>query len=54
MGQYAKSIAGGIGLLAILSKDILGLEIPQQTVDKLVEGILAVGTWMAIYGFRNK
>ena len=54
MGQYAKGIAAGVGLIAILFKDILGIEIGTDTVDKVANGILAIGTWYAVVATRNK
>jgi hypothetical protein len=53
MSQYAKTIAAAIGMLAYLSKDFFGIEIPQETVDKIVEGILALGTVWAVYRVSN-
>ena len=53
MGQYAKGIAAGVGLLAILFKDLFNVEIGADTVDKVVNGILALGTWIAVVQLRN-
>ena len=54
LGQYSKAIAAAVGLAAILFKDIFGVEIGTDTVDKLVNGLLAVGTWIAVFQARNK
>ena len=54
MSAYAKAIAAAIGLGAILFKDIFGIEIGADTVDKLVNGLLAVGTWIAVFQARNR
>jgi len=51
---YAKSIAAAVGLLAIVGKEVLGFEVPQETVDQVVNGILALGTWLAVFGLSNK
>lgn len=53
MSKYAKSIAAAVGLIAILSKDVLGVEVPSETVDSVVEGIMALLTWIAIYSIPN-
>lgn len=54
MNAYAKSIAAAIGLVAIAGKEIFGVEIGQDTVDKVVDGVLALGTWFAVFGLKNK
>lgn len=53
MSQYSKAIAAAIGLAAILFKDVFGVEIGSDTVDKLVNGLLALGTWIAVFQARN-
>lgn len=53
LGQYAKGIAAGVGLIAILFKDILGIEIGTVTVDNVVNGILALGTWYSVIMLHN-
>jgi hypothetical protein len=50
---YAKAIAAFVGLLAIVSKDVFGFEIDGSTVDAVVNGILAVGTVLAVLLVRN-
>lgn len=54
MGVYSKSIVAFIGLLAVLSKEVFGVEIGSETVDSIVSGILALGTVFAVYRVPNE
>lgn len=54
MAKYSKSIAAFIGLAALLSKEIFGVEVGQETTDHIVNAILGIGTVVAVYGVRNK
>jgi uncharacterized membrane protein len=51
--RYAKSIAAAVGLLALLSKEVLGIEIGSETVDQVSNGIIALITWASIYLVPN-
>ena len=53
MSKYAKSIAAAIGLIALFSKEAFGFEISDETVNTVVNGVLALGTWLAVYGLSN-
>lgn len=53
MNAYAKSIAAAIGLIAIFSKEAFGFEIPNETVDGVVNGVMMLLTWIAIYAVPN-
>ena len=53
MSKYAKSIAAAIGLIALFSKEAFGFEIADETVNTVVNGVMALGTWLAVYGLSN-
>jgi hypothetical protein len=54
MTKYSKSIAAAVGLIALLSEELLGLKIEDETIKSVTQGILAIGTWVAVYGIPNK
>ena len=51
---YAKSIAAAIGLLALVSKEFFNIEIGSETQNQIVDGIIALGTLLSVYGLSNK
>jgi uncharacterized membrane protein len=54
MGNYSKAIAAGIGLAAIVLKDVFQIEIGQPTVDKIVEGVMALMTVVGVVSVSNQ
>lgn len=54
MARYSKSIAALIGLAAIISKEVFGVEVGQETTDHVINAIMGIATVAAVYGVRNK
>lgn len=54
MSQYAKLIAASVGLLAMLLKQTMGLDLGDETVSKIVDAILAIGTAVSVYMVPNQ
>ena len=52
--EYAKAIAAAVGLAAIIAKQIFGIEIGGEQVNKITDGIIAIGTVFAVYQTPNK
>lgn len=53
MEQYRKLIVAVIGFGAIILKDNFNLNIPDSTIDALVEFTIMLGTTFFIFEIRN-
>ena len=53
MNQYSKVIAAAVGLLLIYLKDVLGIEVPSETGDNIVNGILSLATVYSVFQLSN-
>ena len=51
---YAKTIAAAVGVLALLAKQFLGVEIGGDQVNKIADGLVALATVLAVYQTPNK
>lgn len=54
MLKYSKAIVASVGFIALLAKEIFGLQIADATVNQIADGIIAVGTVAALIRVPNK